>query len=229
MSDLSQILASLRNGRRSPNGICDACLEYLPGMSGVGLTAMTGTSVREPICTSDTVSARLERLQYDVGEGPSLDAYGTSRPVLAGDLSTDAFRQRWPVFSTEAVDLGARAVFAFPLQVGAARVGVLETYRTEPGAMSERDTARSLLVCHAAMVVLLDSSNDGMLTVGGGVLPYRAEVHQATGMIVAQLDVSAEEAFVRLRARAYAEERAVEDVAQDVIDRRVRFDDEPAV
>lgn len=229
MSDLSRILASLRDSRRSPNGICDGCLEHLPGIAGVGLTAMTSTSVREPICSSDPVSARLERLQYDVGEGPSLDAFGSTDPVLAGDLSAGAFRRRWPVFSTAAVDLGARAVFAFPLQVGAVRVGVLETYRTEPGPLSELDTVRSLLVCHAAMVVLLDGQRDDVLSAGAGVLPYRAEVHQATGMIVAQLDVGAEEAFVRLRARAYADGRTVEDVARDVVDRRVRFDDDPAV
>ncbi|HEY3501663.1 MAG TPA: GAF and ANTAR domain-containing protein [Actinocatenispora sp.] len=227
MSDLSRILASLRETRRSRNGICDGCLEHLPGMAGVGLTAMTGSSVREPICASDPVSARLERLQYDVGEGPSLDAFDGNDPVLAGDLSAGAFRRRWPVFSTAAVEIGARAVFAFPLQVGAVRIGVLETYRPEPGPLSERETARSLLVCHAAIVVLLDGQMDGAL--GAGVLPYRAEVHQATGMIVAQLDVSAEEAFVRLRARAYADNRTVEDVARDVVDRRVRFDDEPVV
>ncbi|GAA4213429.1 GAF domain-containing protein [Actinocatenispora rupis] len=228
MTDFARILSTLRDGRRSAHGICDGCLSELPGMTGVGLTAMSSTSVREPICASDDVSARLERLQYDVGEGPSLDAFGTSSPVLAGDLTEGTYRRRWPVFSTEAVDVGARAVFAFPLRVGAVRVGVLETYRTRPGSLTEEETLRALLVCDAAMVLLLDGDADRLLA-GGGILPYRAEVHQATGMIVAQLDVSAEEAFVRLRARAYATGRTVEDVARDVIGRSVRFDDDPAV
>lgn len=55
---------------------------------------------------------------------------------------------------------------------------------------------------------------------------HRAAVHQATGMVSVQLDVSMEIALLRLRAHAYASERALGDVAQDVVARRLRFDDD---
>jgi hypothetical protein len=54
----------------------------------------------------------------------------------------------------------------------------------------------------------------------------RAEVHQATGMILAQLDVSAQDAFVRLRAHAFATGRPLADVARDVVARRLVFTQE---
>jgi AmiR/NasT family two-component response regulator len=51
----------------------------------------------------------------------------------------------------------------------------------------------------------------------------RREVHQATGMVQAQLEVSATEAFSRLRAHAYSAERPIEDVARDVVRRELDF------
>lgn len=53
---------------------------------------------------------------------------------------------------------------------------------------------------------------------------FRAEVSQATGMLVAQLDVDPAEALVRLRAHAYSTARSATDVARDILDRRLRLD-----
>ena len=55
---------------------------------------------------------------------------------------------------------------------------------------------------------------------------YRPEIHQATGMISVQLGVGIEEAFSRLRARAFAQGRPLSKLAADVVARRRRFDSE---
>ncbi|MGB0094384.1 MAG: ANTAR domain-containing protein [Solirubrobacteraceae bacterium] len=52
-----------------------------------------------------------------------------------------------------------------------------------------------------------------------------AEVHQATGMISVQLGVSMDEAFVRLRAHAFAAGRSLKAVAGDVVARRLRLEE----
>ena len=49
------------------------------------------------------------------------------------------------------------------------------------------------------------------------------EIDQASGMLTVQLGVGIEEAFVRLRAHAYAQGRRLADVAADVVARRLRF------
>jgi len=54
----------------------------------------------------------------------------------------------------------------------------------------------------------------------------RAEVSQATGMLMAQLGIDAAEALVRLRAYAYAADRSAVDVARDILDRRLRLEDD---
>lgn len=56
---------------------------------------------------------------------------------------------------------------------------------------------------------------------GGG--SEHAEVHQATGMVVAQMDMDAQDATALLRAHAYAQDRSLSDVAVEVLDQRLAF------
>jgi hypothetical protein len=133
--------------------------------------------------------------------------------------------QRWPVFTSAALELGVRAVFAVPLQIGAIRVGVLVAQRDVPGSMASGVLTDLLVFAGAATEALLGSvtGGSGPLWLSDQPSGYRAEVHQATGMISAQLGVAQAEALIRLRAHAYSEHRAVADVAADVVARRMRF------
>jgi hypothetical protein len=49
-------------------------------------------------------------------------------------------------------------------------------------------------------------------------------VHQASGMVAAQLEVSVAQALIRLRAYAFGNDRPLTEVAKDVVARRLRFD-----
>jgi hypothetical protein len=49
-------------------------------------------------------------------------------------------------------------------------------------------------------------------------------VHQASGMVAAQLGVSVGQALIRLKAHAFGNDRALSDVAQNVVERTLRFD-----
>jgi AmiR/NasT family two-component response regulator len=60
-----------------------------------------------------------------------------------------------------------------------------------------------------------------------GLALYRAEIDQATGMLTVQLGVTAAEAFSRLRAYAYAQDRRLADVAGDIVARRLRLPPDP--
>lgn len=62
---------------------------------------------------------------------------------------------------------------------------------------------------------------------GDGLSGGRPEVHQAVGMISVQLGgVGVEQAFIRLRAHAFAADRSLSAVAADVVAHRLRFDPE---
>jgi hypothetical protein len=206
--------------------LCDVCAE-VTGATGAGIMLMSGDVARGSVCTTDEVSALIEQLQYELGEGPCVDAYRQDRPVLEPDLA-DPRRPRWPAFTGPALDAGARAVFGFPLQVGALRLGALNLYCDVPGPMADEDHAGALLMADIAAQALLLLQADAPAGMIAAELETNANfqyvVHQASGMVAAQLDVSVGQALIRLRAHAFGNERTLTEVARDVVDRRLRFD-----
>jgi GAF domain/ANTAR domain len=206
--------------------LCDACVAGLPGVAGAGLAVMTSLPAQQVRYASNQVSARVEELQVTLGEGPCVEAFAQRRPVLATDLDDAYWMWRWPVFAPAAVGAGARALFALPLQVGAVCFGVIDLYRAGPGPLAGDDLSEALAFADAATELLLAEHLPGGQVPGSGqLLSHRAVVHQATGMVSAQLGVPVADAFLRLRAHAYAAERDLDDVAGDVVGRRVRFDE----
>jgi ANTAR domain len=188
----------------------------------VAVVVTLAASPRESVYTSSALSADLEELTTTLGEGPGVDALRDG-PALAADLREAWCLARWPMFAPAAVDLGVCAAFALPLQVGGIRLGAMDLYRGRPGALDHDHLADALLLADTACALLLDGP--GSLA---GRRPEEAslqhpEVHQATGMIVAQLGVTAAVALIRLRAYAYAHEQRLRDVAANVVARRIRF------
>ncbi len=205
--------------------ICDVCTE-VTGATGAGIMLMSGEVPRGPVCSTDGVSARIEQLQYDLGEGPCVDAYQQDRPVLEPDLA-EPVTPRWLAFTGPAVDAGARAVFGFPLQVGAVRLGALNLYSDHAGPLSDAQHADALVMADIAAQSLLLLQADAPPGEVAAELEASANfqyvVHQATGMVAAQLEVPVGQALIRLRAHAFGNDRSLTDVAQDVVARRLRF------
>lgn len=196
-------------------------------MNGAGLMLMSGDVPRGSVCTTNDVSALIEELQYALGEGPCVDAYQQDRPVLEPDLA-HPLTPRWLAFTGPALEAGVRSVFGFPLQVGAVRLGALNLYRDQPGPLTDDQHADALVmadVAAQAILVLQANAPAGKLAAeleAGADLHY--VVHQASGMVAAQLDVSVGHALIRLRAYALGNDRSLTEVAQDVVARRLRFD-----
>ena len=111
--------------------LCRAAANWL-AVDGASVTAVSGLAVREPLSATGELSVRLEELLFTTGEGPGAEDFMFGSPMLIPDL--ELVTERWPGFVPAAVAAGARALFAFPLQAGAIRVGVLSLYRARAGA-----------------------------------------------------------------------------------------------
>ncbi|MGQ0615872.1 MAG: GAF domain-containing protein [Acidimicrobiia bacterium] len=205
--------------------LCEVCAEVM-AISGAGVMLMSGGVQRGSICSSDAVSSALEELHHTLGEGPCHDAHDQGRPVLEPDLS-DPARPRWFAFSPAAVTAGAGAVFAFPLQVGTVRLGALQVYRDRPGPLDDDQHADSLVmagVAARAVLVMQANAPPGLLAAELEVgADFHFVVHQASGVVAVQLEVTIGEAMIRLRAYAFANSRLLKDVAADVVAHRTRF------
>lgn len=192
---------------------------------GVGISVLSKEIEPISVAASSQASVLVEELQFVMGEGPCIDAYASRSPVLVPDLSATA-ATTWPGYAPAAHDHGVRAVFAFPLQVGAARLGALDVYRDHTGSMSADSLSRALTFAEVAMQGLLDEGT-GIERAANLIEDSegdRIEVYQAQGMLAFQLGVSAEEALTRLRAHAYAHERRLVDVAREILERKLELE-----
>ena len=204
------------------------------GVSGAWVTASSGQDPDFVLCVTGPVSEQLAELQLTLGEGPCHDVLAAAAPVLAVGLGDAESGRRWPVFAPEAHRLGAPAIFAFPLMVGAIRAGVMGLYRSTPGPLNSAHFGDALILADAAAMLLLDSAAGGSAINGAGLdgqapelILRRAEIDQATGMLTVQLGVPIAEAFARLRAYAYTSDRRLAEVAADIVARRLRLPRDP--
>jgi hypothetical protein len=225
---MSKIVAAL--GQAGSRGLAAVaaglCADTLQ-VSGIAVSVLIPGG-GDVVWRTDGASVSLDDLQFTLGQGPGVDAAVSGELVLEPDL-TAVPAGRWPAFTPAALELGVRAVFAVPLQIGVIRVGVLLAHRDAAGPMDDGILADLLVFAHAATDALLGGAAAGPQPAWLSDQPsgYRAEVHQATGMVSAQLDVTQAEALIRLRAHAFSQRRSLADVSADVVARRLRLGKDP--
>lgn len=221
-------LAFARETARSSNAkLCTACVDVL-GVTGAGVTIMVGNQAG-PICVSNQRMAALEDLQFAMGEGPCQDAFRTGLAVHAPRLDKSALA-RWPTFVELAHKSGIGAVFAYPLSLQAAKIGVLTLYHDAEGDLTTAQNDDSFALAEVlteTVLSLQDAAPAGTLAPGlEGAVVYRAEIYQASGMVAIQLQISAADALLRIRAYAFTQGQTVAKVAADIVARRVRLNDD---
>lgn len=211
---------------------CLACVEALP-VSCAAISVMTGTTAWMTLCTSDDMAARMEDLQFTLGTGPCREAYRVGGPVLCVDLTDPHSGAEWPMFASQAVESGVRAVFAFPLQLGAFRPGVLGLYRDLPGALPHAAVSEALLAADILGLALLsrlddeDAGGDRAARAGmwaDHAVLGRAEIHQAVGMVMSRLGIAADEAMIRLRGLAFTRGLLLAEIAAEVLAGRIELE-----
>jgi GAF domain-containing protein len=203
------------------------CVDVL-AVTGAGITVMGGRQTG-PVCVSSQRMAALEELQFTMGEGPCQDAFRSGRPVHAPRLDVSVFA-RWPSFVDVAHAAGIGAVFAYPLSVDGAKVGVLTLYQDDEGELTAAQHDDSIALAEVlteTVLSLQDAAPAGALASGlEEAVAYRAEIHQASGMVSMQLRIPVAEADLRVRAHAFANGQPVAVVAADIVARRLRLTDD---
>ncbi|MDX6556323.1 MAG: hypothetical protein QOD86_2518, partial [Miltoncostaeaceae bacterium] len=205
-------------------GLC-ALAAAAVGVAGAGVM-VEGADQRAPLCSSGSLAARILDLCLTLGEGPGRDAHQGGAPVAEPDLAAPR-RARWPSFAPPALGAGAAALFSFPLRVGAVRLGALTLHGERPGPLSDDQHADALVMAWVVVSGILaqqaEAPPGALARELAALSDSRAEVHQACGMISAQLEIGIAAAAVRLRAHAYAEDRPLAEVAREVVARRLRL------
>jgi len=226
-SSFGAALEALDRSAGSPAGFCRPFLDLFP-VTGAAVSTVGNVLGSETLSASDKIAARIDEVQFDLGEGPCWDALRLGSPVLEPDLRRAP--QRWPAFAAATRDDGLHSIFAFPLAVGPLRIGAVDLYSLKAVELNrtqirQADAMAGVVGRHVLRQALSELGRD--LDDKGNAFSRRI-VHQATGMVLAQLDLSPDDARLVIQGHAFATERSMMDVARDVIDGRIRFSNQDA-
>lgn len=196
-------------------------IDHLP-ISGVAISVIDHSGAGLSLFSSSPLASQLEEIQLDLGEGPLVDAFSLGEPVFTLEQET-----RWPMFAAAIEPLDVSTVSVFPILLGAVSIGTAVTYRRSAGLMSETamrtGTSLGRVVARAALARALWLANEEDVSVLNSGSAHSREVHQATGMVLAQLGISATDAFARIRAFAFSTGMSVRQIAEGVIADRIDF------
>ena len=227
MFDRGDLLARLtaavaRPSAATPLGdrLCTAYRD-LAGGGGAALTLWYSDPHRVTLATTDAFAARLEDLQDVIGEGPGHAAWssgGIEVSMVPGLQSLT----RWPVFIEAVQEVADRVVIhAVPMRPWGRSLGIATLYQV-PGPPPDLllDADQLGFLASAVGAALIRDASAVEESEGAGPWASRAQVHQAAGMVIAQLHVGPDDALAVLRAHAYAQESTLAEIAASVVQHR---------
>lgn len=224
MTDAFDItLEVLERSADRPERFSSSFLAVLP-VTGAAVSTVGRVIGSETVSATDGVAARLDELQFDLGEGPCWDAVGGARFVAEPDFRSDGAR-RWPRFAAAAAEDEIASMFALPLAVGDLRFGAVDLYSRrrlilDDGHIRQATAMAEIIGRHVLRDALSNLEGDA----AADAKPYsRRLVHQASGVVLAQLGLSPDDALLVIQAHAFATGESMMQVSKDVVEGRLRF------
>jgi GAF domain-containing protein len=184
----------------------------VPGAEFAGISLVTAHKELQTVAATDDICTQVDRMQYETGEGPCLDATWEQDTVKVDDLKeTD----RWPTFSYRAASLGIRSVLAFRLFVREDGLGALNLYARAQRSFSDESVhLGEVFATHAAVAWDHAKETNGLQNAIG----TRELIGQAQGILMAQHKITAEAAFSLLRTASQQRNVKLRDIAREVAD-----------
>jgi transcriptional regulator with GAF, ATPase, and Fis domain len=228
-----KLLAAVGDSRgiQAADRICRACVNLL-GVQEAAISLVYDGANIATLGASGGPARTYDELQFTLGEGPCLDSVARRAPVVVTDLA-DPKEARWPIYGPAMLAHHIHSVSAIPVVVAGQYVGALDLFQASPGRLGQEKMAVAVMAASLAQLPMLDLFDAELQTAitdpDGNAwndlhAVARAEIAQATGMLIAQLDIGAAEALMRLRAHAYATGATATEVAREIVDRRLRLE-----
>jgi hypothetical protein len=222
------LLAKCKESNSYGESLCKVAAD-VTDLSGAGIALTSESSVLTRLCTSNDVAGALLDLEMTLQEGPCTDASAGSVTVEEKDLASST-NSRWLVYAPLATSAGARAVFAFPVCIGAVRLGALSLYRDKKGRLTDSQASDGYLMAsvvgRAVLAMQAGAPAEALAAELEREVAFDFTIHQAAGMVSVQGAMSVGNALVTLRTHAFATSTALLALAKRVVAREVIF--EPA-
>ncbi|MGH9230978.1 MAG: GAF and ANTAR domain-containing protein [Acidimicrobiales bacterium] len=193
--------------------ITQLAVETVKGCEHAGVSLIEGRRIRTP-AASDEVARQVDAIQYEVDEGPCLDAMREHESFKIDDLPA---QKRWPTFCRRATDeAGVAAMMSYRLFDDEDTMGALNLYSRQAGAFDDEAFAMGSVFATHAAVALAGAQNEEEMR---RALETRDVIGQAKGILMAQQGVSADQAFHILRRASQRMNVKLREVAERLASR----------
>ena len=192
--------------------IAAATHELLTGSIGAGITMVHRRREVETAAATADVVREGDRLQYEMRQGPCLDAAWEHEQVYSSDLATD---ERWPDWGPRIVEEhGVRSMLCTQLFTNEDQLGALNVYSDQRHAFDDedRETAR-MLAAHGAVAVAAAREVETLKV----AVDRRTTIGKALGIVMARYGLDDEQAMSVLRRLSSHENRKLYDLAVEVV------------
>ena len=198
LTNLGELLAAEEELGRVLQRSVDQMTQAVPGADMASVSVLRGDTGETVASSSERVWA-IDQDQYAAGDGPCLEAARTGQVVRTG---VEGASQRWPRFASSAQAAGVGSYLSCPLMIDDLFAGSLNLYSEKPHGFADFDVALLRLYTAAACAAIQNARRYAeardVARQLGQALDSRAVIDQAVGVLMAQLGVTAEQAFTEL-------------------------------
>lgn len=219
-ADAFTTLAELVYGGQSYDeiftAICRAALTVVPGCDRACIVTLSEGEERILEAATDDVAAYVDKLEWETGEGPCVDAILVQRFEWDRDITTTP---TWPKLAERILDeTPVRGMIGYRIVVDERKIGALNMFSDEPGAFTqEAADMGALLVSFASVALTAASRREETTSLRQGMVSNR-EIGKAIGMLMVTHDLTDEAAFQRLRDASNRLNTRLADLAADIVE-----------
>ena len=207
-SELARSLQAEPDLDQTLRSIVDAAVANVDGADLAGITLVTKKGALSTPAATEELAREIDRVQYEVRQGPCLSAAWERFTMLANDLRTET---RWPSFARRAADLGVLSMLSFQLYVRDEEMGSLNLYSRTADAFTGEDENTGLLFASHAAVALVGAQHEHNLI---AALVGRDIIGQAKGILMERYQITEMAAFAVLVRTSQVNNRKLRDIAE---------------
>ncbi|MDR6863660.1 ANTAR domain-containing protein [Phycicoccus sp. 3266] len=215
--EFAELATALGNGAGTPpdpDRVVRFVAKAVPDSEACSVTFLRPGRRPTTVASSSQLPTEVDRIQYDTGEGPCLDAATGDAATLVQDLGAD---ERWPDFAPRCVaDTGVRSILALRLPIGGDDEAALNLYSHKAGAFAAADLATASVFAPFAALAVQSAVHQQDVSNLEAALTSSRQVGTAIGILMARDLVSSDEAFERLRRASQELNRKLRDIAAEV-------------
>ncbi len=213
-AQISQELMRFGEERPTLQSVVERAVEVVPACDWASVTFRRRRNRTETVAASSDVARQADQLQYDLEEGPCLEAATSGEPRLSNRLDDS---EDWPRWGPQVAELGVNALLGIPLSTEGEIIGALNLYAGRAGAFTPEDIdTAEVYVTHATNALTAARLSSGLRT----ALHSRHMIGLAQGILMQIYDLSVDQSFELLVRYSSHSNTKLSEVAEHVVEHR---------